>query len=787
MNIQYQTENNRPVLYAFGRESKESGRLRTRIVGFKPHYWHSDPNGQLRDHFNRKITYRETQNPWDVRDQRGAYDFTCEADVLFNLRFLITKKIYCGYEITPAGILPADDPGVPPLIMHFDCEVLAPPLIVATPEEAKYPVVAISTSNSYDNKVVIFLFGIEYEHPDTLTIEFNDADGVPQKHVLVIDIRCFETEREMLMAFIEYIVELDPDVLTAWYGFGFDYPYIHKRCVQLRVPIKRISPFKRAEITQGYGARKQKEYWIKGREALDLLLVYRRWRSNLPGLPSYDFKSVVKLETGYTYTDYGDQIDRLYKDDHDTLVRYCIDDAFALKLLDETKEIVDSYDRKRRISGCLISDALSNKKLIDTYLLRIRERPLPTAIRQSTQGYKGSVVLSAQPGVHINIAVFDLASIYPNGIVAYNISPETLFEHGTIRIVDPDTSEEFKFRRAPIGLLAKAVQTFLNERERYRSLKKTLPEGSREYKIIEKREKDYKWLSVSAYGVFGYPNFRLFDERIARCITGLGRLFVKELVAGVQKLGYIVIYGDTDSIFIQMKTTKLAEIVILERHLNTIMKKLTKQHWAKYAPIIKHERTFSRFLMKKKISGSKKSGADPAKKRYAGVDGDELYIRGLEPRSSANSQVTRSTITRWLEMVLIQDDLKGANVYLKGISENLHLLPANEVGIPKGIRKATTGPWVRGRDYSARVFGYRFDAGRKPILLYVKRTRGIPHTKEICITEDIESVPEGIEVDWKVMREKTLQRKFESLLEAVGVSWQEAVEGIRQTSLGMFQ
>lgn len=787
MNLAYKTESNRPVLYAFGRESKESGRLKTRIVGFKPHYWYSDPNGKLLDHFNRPITYTETQNPWDVRNERDKHSFSCEADVLFNLRFMITKKIFCGYQVTKEGITPADDPGVPPLILHFDCEILCPPEIMPIAEEAKFPVVAISASNSYNNNIVIFLFGIEYEHPDTLEIEFEDNEGVLQKHVLDIDVRCFDTERAMLTDFVNYIVELDPDVLTAWYGYGFDYPYIHKRCMQFRVPIQRISPFRRVEITAGYGARRQKEYWIKGREALDLLFVYQRWRSNLPALSTYDFKSVVKLETNYEYIDYGDQIERLYEHDHDTLVRYTINDAFALKLLDETKEIVDSYDRKRRIAGCLISDALSNKKLIDIYLLRIRDRPLPTARRHDAEGYKGAVVLVPQPGVHRDVAVYDLASIYPNNIVSYNISPECIYEHGSIRITDPDTGEEFRFRRSPVGLLPRAVQIFLNERERYRSLKKTLEKGSYEYKIIEKREKDYKWLSVSAYGVFGYANFRLFDERIARCITAIGRLFVKELVESVQKLGYSVVLGDTDSIFVKLKTGKMPEANILERHLNNVMKKLSVQHWSKYPSEIKFERLFTRLLMKRKIGTSKRGQTDPAKKRYAGVDNGKLYIRGLEPRSSSNSKVTRDTITRWLEMVLIEDDLQGANEFLRDIHDNLPRLPANEVGVPRGIRKATNNPWVRGRDYSARVFGYRFRADRKPILFYVKRTKGLPHTREMCITENIEVIPDGIEVDWKVMREKTLQRKFSSLLEAVGMTWNEAVKGVKQTSLDVFR
>ena len=780
MNIQYQVERKRPVLYAFGRESKDSGRLRTRIVGFKPHFWHADPEGIETDHFGRPITYAETQLPGDVREQRKNYAYTCEADVLFNLRFMITKKIYCGYSVSKDGIEPADDPGVPPLILHFDCEILCPHDIMPRADEAKYPVVAISTSNSYDNRVVVFVYGFEFEFDRELTIEFEGRDGRHKKHDLDVDLRCYPTEKSMLEAFVKYVIDMDPDVLTAWNGYFFDYPYIHNRCTQLGIDINRLSPFRRCEITT-WGRRQ--EYRIKGRDALDLMVVYQRWRSNLPALPSYDFKYVVQLETGYEYTDYGDRIEELYMKDHDTLVRYCINDAFALKLLDETKEVVDSYDRKRRIAGCLISDALSNKKILDTYLLRIRDRPLPTATRHDAEGYKGAVVLSPQPGVHRDVMVFDLASIYPNGIVAYNISPETIFEYGSINITDPDTGEQFSFRRTPQGLLARAVKTFLDERERYRSLKKTFPVDSPEYGTIEKREKDYKWLSVSAYGVFGYINFRLFDERIARCITGLGRLFVGELVRSVQKLGYEVIYGDTDSIFVKSKTGSPAECHIIENHLNSVMIRLAKEHWAKYAPEIKYERTFTRLLMKRKIGTTKKGQIDPAKKRYAGVENGELYVRGLEPRRSDTSKVTRDTITKWLKMVLADDNLEGANKFLREVYHNLPDFPANDVGIPKGIQKATNNPWVRGRDYSASVFGYRFRADRKPILLYVKRTRGLPDTKELCITEEIIKIPPGVEIDWSIMREKTLQRKFEPLLEAVGMNWNEAVLGLKQTSL----
>ena len=61
------------------------------------------------------------------------------------------------------------------------------------------------------------------------------------KHVFVIKktdseldgciIKSYDTEREMLMAFKEYLMEKDIDIITGWNIFGFDLEYIMKRAV----------------------------------------------------------------------------------------------------------------------------------------------------------------------------------------------------------------------------------------------------------------------------------------------------------------------------------------------------------------------------------------------------------------------------------------------------------------------------------------------------------------------------------------------------------------------------
>jgi len=762
------------VLYIFGRESKESGRILTKLNGFKPHFWASCSESEATEHdlFGRPVKYIETILPTDVSDERGKYKYTCEANVLFPLRFIITKGLTVGYRIVGNKIEICEDPKVPIKILYFDIEVCSPKEIMPRSYDPRWPIVAISCSNSYDDRVILFLLESNEGIPDISSVKVKEKEILPE-------IRSFKDEFMLLEEFIKFVQEEDFDVLTAWNGFMFDFPYLFKRCTRLGVDYKRLSPFK---VINEESTGNRRDVRIKGREAMDLLVVYQEWRTQYGQLPSYDFKYVVKLETGWEYTDYGDQIERLWKEDYKLLIAYCCHDAYALKLLDTTRNLMDTYDSLRRIVGCFLKDALSNKKVVDTWLLRIREKPLPTDSSSPGASYRGAVVLSPRPGLHRNVAVFDLKTMYPTAIVAYNLSPEMLDDNGSIVVKDPNTGEEIRFKRSPEGLMPKAVRYFLEKREYYREKKKSLDPKTEEWKTTNKSELEYKWLSASAYGVFGYPKFRLFDIRIAKAITAIGRYYVLSLITEVEKLGYRVVYGDTDSLFVQLKTKNKNEGLILESYFNDILKKLTQKRLAKFAPTIKFERVFETLIMKRRIQDN-----EPAKKRYAGrLETGELFIRGLEPRRSDSAELTRETITNWLELVCVKEDIKGASKLLKDVYQEFEFYPANKIGIPKGLQKETyktKNPWVVGRDFSAKAFNYRFREDRKPLLVYVRKVKGFPDIKEICITEDIEELPEIVEVDWGKMKEKVLKNKFESLLEAIGLTWDEVVLGLKQTRL----
>ena len=55
----------------------------------------------------------------------------------------------------------------------------------------------------------------------------------------------------------------------------------------------------------------------------------------------------------------------------------------------------------------------------------------------------------------------------------------------------------------------------------------------------------------SFYGVLGNPACRFFNPEISNAITHTCQATIKLTIKKVEELGYEVIYGDTDSVFIE--------------------------------------------------------------------------------------------------------------------------------------------------------------------------------------------------------------------------------------------
>jgi DNA polymerase elongation subunit (family B) len=158
-------------------------------------------------------------------------------------------------------------------------------------------------------------------------------------------------------------------------------------------------------------------------------------------------------------------------------------------------------------------------------------------VEQIVSGDKGGMIISPQIGLHEDVLALDYDSEYANLIVNHNLSYETV----GCKTVNHQNK----------GLLPTVVERYLKRRTYFKKLLKELPKDSTEYVCCEQRVNSLKNILVCLYGSTGslwnrFGNVLAFEE-----INRLSREVLIKTKDIVQRLGYELIYADTDSVFIK--------------------------------------------------------------------------------------------------------------------------------------------------------------------------------------------------------------------------------------------
>jgi DNA polymerase elongation subunit (family B) len=201
-------------------------------------------------------------------------------------------------------------------------------------------------------------------------------------------------------------------------------------------------------------------------------------------------------------------------------------------------------------------------------------------------------------------------SEYANLIVSHNLSYETILRNG--EYVNKSQKTE--------GLLPIVVEKFLIRRLHFKEVLKRLPEESKEYLWCRQCIDSLKNILVCLYGTSGsfwnrFGNVLVFEE-----INKLSREVLLKTKDIVQKLGYEMIYADTDSVFIKDNRT----IVTTNRYTQVID---TLRRETGLPLSVEHNFKFLVLLPLEAIERIE------ALKQYYGITQDgELVVRGIEAR-----------------------------------------------------------------------------------------------------------------------------------------------------------
>jgi DNA polymerase I len=252
-------------------------------------------------------------------------------------------------------------------------------------------------------------------------------------------------------------------------------------------------------------------------------------------------------------------------------------------------------------------------------------------------------------------------------MIAYNLSPDTY-----ISPKDPlpnggvyEAPEvKHKFRKEPPGFYKEALSQLIRIRNEIRSKMKKLKTSSVEHRVLDARQKAVKIITNAAYGYAGWTGARWYVKPVAEAAAAWGRATISEAIEMAEKSGLEVVYGDTDSIFVNHDPKKIDKVS------QEIKEKLGLE--------ISTDKVYVRIFFTE------------AKKRYAGLLPDgRLDIVGLEVIRGDWAIVAKDVQEKVLEIILKEQSPQKATEYVQSFIYDLRqkLVPYRNLIIWKTLTK----------------------------------------------------------------------------------------------------
>ncbi|VDC06072.1 unnamed protein product [Peniophora sp. CBMAI 1063] len=180
--------------------------------------------------------------------------------------------------------------------------------------------------------------------------------------------------------------------------------------------------------------------------------------------------------------------------------------------------------------------------------------------------YKGGLVFEPKRGLWDRyILVMDFNSLYPSIIQEYNIDFTTVEkvedEDGEEKIPEPPSKD------VSLGVLPRLIATLVNRRKQVKSLMKDRSLDPARYLQYNIKQQALKLTANSMYGCLGFEHSRFYARPLAALTTFKGREILTHTRELAESLQLDVVYGDTDSVFVNSNVTELSEAMKISNEL----------------------------------------------------------------------------------------------------------------------------------------------------------------------------------------------------------------------------
>ena len=344
-------------------------------------------------------------------------------------------------------------------------------------------------------------------------------------------------------------------------------------------------------------------------------------------------------------------------EDRGIVAKYCVQDCeLCLNIMQKLEIITNNLGMS---NVCLVpfSYLFMRGQMIKTLSLVSSEcqkenyliPELPRPKEDTKDSYEGAEVLEPTPAIFLNdpVSVLDYSSLYPSSMIGSNISHDSIIKESkyqgesgaklleemgikfedvsydnyinklvgktwkksivkenpvvTCRFIQPTLNEDGSIDNSSRGILPRILMKLLKARKDTRNKIKTEKDAFRR-SVLDGLQLAYKVTANSLYGGVGAEVSSLYYKDIAASTTAIGRQhlhlakdYVKEHFPTAE-----IVYGDTDSIFVNFKPENSGKEGIQESIDRSVEVEEGIQKFLAYPHKLEYEKTFWPFILLRK-------------------------------------------------------------------------------------------------------------------------------------------------------------------------------------------
>lgn len=268
------------------------------------------------------------------------------------------------------------------------------------------------------------------------------------------------------------------------------------------------------------------------------------------------------------------------------------------------------------------------------------EEEVTTGHKRGKAKYAGGLVFEPKRGLwDTYILVMDFNSLYPSIIQEYNIDFTTV-ERDDVEDGDEEKIPEVPAQETSQGVLPRIIANLVQRRRQVKGLMKDKTASAAKLQQWDIKQQALKLTANSMYGCLGFAGSRFSSRPLAALTTFKGREILTHTRELAESLSLDVVYGDTDSVFVNSNVSNYADAVKIanefKRAVNERYKLLE----------IDLDATFERVLLLNK-------------KKYAAVKIDEAGERSTEVKGLDMKRREFSKLSKDASGAVLKEILSG--------------------------------------------------------------------------------------------------------------------------------